>query len=266
MFKGIWTNDLSWSNILLLKKQGFDSLFLKCGFFYEKFTNDTMDVTERQKLTAEAMKNAYDFAVGIGYKFFIVDIGWGLGELDNNYFWQKIYKKFMFTTGVVFYHGEPLEGLVESEQYTYEQVMNVMLEKSSTVGYKKFVMDSTKRNLFRVENYNFWFNGKVVPSYYYNAQENWHSMLPFVWIFGQLSIGSSLRYKFLIEEAKKNWVSAVFLYQGNYPAWNIEGWLLKILQIFGLLERYENWMRNRFIKAAEEKVIGESGKISLAAI
>ena len=61
-------------------------------------------------------------------------------------------------------------------------------------------------------------------------------------------------------------MSAVFLYQGNYPAWNIEGWLLKILQIFGLLERYENWMRNRFIKAAEEKVIGESGKISLAAI
>lgn len=266
MLKGIWTNDLSWSNISLLRKQGFDSLFLKCGFFYNKFTNDSMPTDERQKLTAEAMKNAYDFARGIGYKFFVTDIGWGLDELDNNYFWHKIFEKFKFCTDIIFYHGEPLEHLVETKQYSFNQTMNVMLKKSLLVGYKRFVMDSTKRNLYNVENYSIWFNGKVVPSYYWNAQKEWHYLLPFVWIFGQLSIGCSLRYEYLIEEAIKNYVSAVFLYQGNYPAWNWEGWLLKILQIFGQLENYENWMRNRFIKATEDKIIGESGKIGLATV
>lgn len=268
MLKGIWTNNLSYANIAILRKQGFDSLFFKCGYFYDTYSLPTDTVEEKQKYAVEAMKNTYDYAKGIGYKLFLIDVGWGLGIADNNFFWQKIKSKFINCSDTLFYHGEPIEGMVETKQFTFEQAMNIMLEKSKWCGRKTFVTDATARNIEEVENWNnFYFDEQVIPSYYFNQHKKWQIGIPFVWIYGQLKIGGSLRYKFLIKTANNEFnTQTAFLYQGDYPEWTFTCFLIKLLALIKKKEWFENWMRDRFIKSTEKKVIGEPGKIGVATI
>ena len=246
-YLGIWTKDLSRMNIFSLVDQGFNSLFLQIGYFYE---NSYPKSEKRQDVTVTLMYDAYLFAKKLGVKYFLIDCGWGLGKIDDNYFYEKIIEKFKDCEDVDFYLGEPIESFVEPGQYSYEQVHGLIIEpRLELMPRKNLIMDATTRNFIKLL-YNY-VAGKVAISSYYNQHKIWSHTLSHVWIYGQLKIGGSLCYKKLAGIADSLNIEKRFLYQDDPDNWNwkdISSYLNTILRWLHLGEWFENWQRKRFIK------------------
>lgn len=208
---GIWTPDLSMSNLAKLKAQGFNALLLHIDWFWR--------ITEDQDKTVFWMFSWYENAKKLGYTYFLIDCGWGLGMLDGNYFYKKIIEKFKMCHDVQFYFGEPIEQFIETKQFAFFQTVNILRKR------------------------------RMLTTCYYNLRRYWGKFTPFVWIYGQLKIGGSLRYKKLSQAANSLNIETRFLYQADLPGWTWYNWIIKLLKIFHLQERFENWQRDRFIKS-----------------
>lgn len=245
-YLGIWTKDLSKGNILSLVDQGFNSLFLQVGFFYD---NTLPNYVNRQDATVALMYDAYSFAKKLGYKYFLIDCGWGLGELDGNYFYEKIIAKFKDCEDVDFYLGEPIESFVETGKYSFEQVCEKIIQpRFKLMPRENLIMDATTRNYIKLYNYA---PGKVGISSYYNQHQYWSHSSSHVWIYGQLKIGGSLCYKKLSSVANSMNIEKRFLYQDDPDTWSwkdLSSWLNTVLKWLHLGNWFESLQRKRFIK------------------
>ena len=243
---GIWTKDLSKGNIFSLANQGFNSLFLQIGYFYK---NTYSDNAKRQETTVALMYDTYLLMKKLEFKYFLIDCGWGLGKIDDNYFYEKIIGKFKDCEDVDFYLGEPIESFVETGQYSFDQVSELIIKpRLELMPRKNLVMDATTRNFIKLFIYA---PGKVGISSYYNQHGLWSYPLFHVWIYGQLKIGGSLCYKKLSSIADSLNIEKRFLYQGDPDNWNwkdISSYLNTILKWLHLEKWFEGWQRKRFIK------------------
>lgn len=245
-YLGVWTKDLSRGNILSLVDQGFNSLFLQIGYFYD---NTYPNNVKRQETTVALMYDTYSFAKKLGFKYFLIDCGWGLGELDGNYFYEKIIAKFKDCQDVDFYLGEPIESFVETKQFTFEQVCEkIIMPRMDLMKFKNLIMDATTRNYKKLFDY---MPGKVGISSYYNQHRLWTGSSSHVWVYGQLKIGGSLCYKKLSKIADSLNIEKRFLYQDDPDTWSwkdLSSWLNTILKWLHLRKWFEGWQRERFIK------------------
>jgi hypothetical protein len=247
---GIWTRDLSFANMVKLREQGFNSLFLNNEWFWDLLTENKKKESDWTiEKAVEAVNYWYNGAKGMGYKFFLIDVAWGMWPLDGNDLWYKLYEKFKDCTDVAFFFDEPHEALVETGKYTKEEIRGVLLERAKVIG-DRLMIGGTKRN--SSERYV-----NVVTQY--NCQEGyWSSGTGFVWIYGQLAwhFFSSLRYKKLSKVADSLNISGRFLYQYDVDEFSIKQpgtWLNGILKIIGIRNWFENWQRERFVKYFGEK-------------
>ncbi len=242
---GIWTLDLSDNNLVVLSKDGFNGLFLPIGYFY----NGNQDETVNQ------MFKKYLKARELGFKYFLIDCGWGLGEFDNNYFYKKIIDKFRECEDVDFYLGEPIESWLETKTLTWEQIYkNEINERYGLTKRGNLIMDATLRNYHSLADWTGLYKNITISSYY-NQHKEWRNYFPHVWIYGQLKIGGSLRYKKLSKIADSLNIEKRFLYQGDLNKWNWKEpftWLNAILNLIGLQKWFENNQRKRFIKSFGE--------------
>lgn len=271
---GKWDNDLSIENVKSLRRKGYNALFLHIDFFYKKIKKLYPSETEEncQVYTANLMFNYYKKFVDFGFKFFLIDIGWGLDDIDKNYFYKRIVDRFVSPeiTNIEFYFGEMYENMVEKgilqndgiyKKYTYadwdfvmNKKWNYVMMKSLEKKTKNFILtDTTKRNFLNLWR-NFGSKYKLAVSSYYNVY-SFLNLVQSVWIMGQPSILASYRYKKIKREMQMRNVNRVFLYQGNIARWDADGWLLKLLNcFFGLGNWISKKLENYFLKVfAEQK-------------
>ena len=223
---GIWTTDLSNTNLQKLRKQGFNALFFPIGWFYDQ----SDDATDR---TITLMINQYDYAKSIGFKYFLIDCSWGLGAIDNNAFYAKVMNAFEDCKDINFYFDEPVENLIETGKLTWNELKEQIENRNI---YNNLFLGATNRNIQLLKNNT---GLPVTVTSYFDAQTRWNILTPFVWIYGGFKIGGSLRYKTLSLYTKDSKINTAFLYQGDPDSF---------LKFLGLQNWFENFQRSRFIK------------------
>lgn len=233
---GIWLPDYN-VDLSKLKRLGFNGIIIRSDWY----DNDTFEdyLKRLWKLYCDAYQN--------GFKFFVVDFSQGLGKYDNNYNYVSVYKMFQYEEGIIFYIGEPYENYIETGLLTEEQMKDMINDKLALIKYQVF-MDATVRNYMKMY-LNFYPNYAAISSYY-NQHKYW-LYTNAIWIYGQLKLGGSLRYKFLSEQANKYNIQIRLLYQGDSDKFDIKKpytWLNALLRLLGLRKIFEKWQRKRFIK------------------
>ncbi|MFA5803693.1 MAG: hypothetical protein WC879_03525 [Melioribacteraceae bacterium] len=249
MIRGIWPRNLSIWNLNKLYDEGFNSVILYTGYFWNLQEKPTVEKT------VFLIWHTYQEAKILGYKFFLIDIGWGLfplAEYDKT--WLLIADRFRDCDDIYFYLGEPYEQWVENrmkykdaegkEQIVDEQKFNQLKNFRETFinqnTKSRLIFDSTARNKLRLK--------ANALSSYCNQKKYWSGSDLLHWIYGQLKIGGSLRYKSLAKFRGTWKLTPLFIYQGDAPEWSWTGWINKILSIFGLLNWFEKLQRKRFLK------------------
>lgn len=241
---GIWTNDINYEE---LREIGFNAIFLPVYPFWVEADKMDIDYSLKQKLTAEVMYSEYLRLKQLGFSFFLIDFGWGLGAFDNNYFYEKIYNRFK-NDDILFYFGEPIEQLVEDRKYEYYDVKKIIDERFSLAG-EQLLLDSTTRNIEQLRK-DFPYIKTAISSYY-NQHKYWVKGQALSWIYGQLKIGGSLCYKKLSSAADEKGITIRFLYQGDDGVFKFSipfTWFNSLLRLIGLDKRFKKWQQRRFIK------------------
>lgn len=242
---GIWTNNINYEE---LREVGFDAIYLPVYPFWVEADKMNVDYSLKQKLTAEIMHDEYKRLKQLGFKFFLIDFGYGLGAYDNNYFYEKIYNRFKSNEDVLFYVGELIEQLVENRKIEYYEVKRIIDERFSLAG-TQLLLDSTTRNIEQLRK-DFPYIKTAISSYY-NQHKYWTKGQALSWIYGQLKFGGSLCYKKLALKANEEEINARFLYQGDDDVFKFSipyTWFNSLLRLIGLDKRFKKWQQKRFIK------------------
>ena len=186
---------------------------VKNGFYYE----------DKQIYAVDDMFKDYIKLREMGYELFIVTAGWGLGSLDNNYFYKVIYDKFRDSEDVVYDCGEFYEDYVEKATFvnfagekekllldTYNNIINI---KKRLIG-DKLIIGATARNKKILQ-------ANSLTSYLFQ-ECYWEEGDKLAWFYGQFSIThffSSLWYKSHSKKLDSLGVSLRILYQGDGNKW-----------------------------------------------
>lgn len=241
---GIWQSDLSLIKLRELRAGGFNAIFLPVQYFWERTAGD---YESRQIDVSKMMYSYYTLLKKMGYTFFLIDFGWGLGEIDNNYFFKKIFEAFKSSEDVWFYFGEPIESFVESGRFEYYTVKKIIDERFSIAG-ERLLIDGTTRNIEKLRK-DFPHIKNAISSYY-NQHKYWTKGQKMCWIYGQLKIGGSLCYKKLAKEADENKIKIRFLYQADDGKFELKipfTWLNSLLRLIKLDIQFKRWQQKRFI-------------------
>lgn len=222
--------------------QGFNAWRIPIYDFWKQVENLNLTIDEKQMKTALMMYDFYLNLKAIGYKFFVVDAGWGLGSFDGNYFYEKIFSVFEKCEDVIFDWGECYEDWVETGKMTEAEYREVRKEREKVFG-DRITIGATARNKKKL-------NADSLTSYY--KQENhWEKTDKLVWIFGQCAwhnLFGSLDYDSLSRRARALKINHIGLYQGNPSEWSWAGFENKLLDLFGKREKFEEEKREKFIK------------------
>jgi len=224
-------------------KMGFNSYRIPVSPFWKEVENLCASYEDKQKATAKKMFEHYLVLKEIGYVFFLVDFGWGLGKYDQNWFYKVIYDEFKDCEDVFYDFGEFYEDYVETEkidEITYESIMK---ERKDLIGDKLWI-GATSRNKDKL--------GAVSLTSYWNQKKYWRATDKFVWIYGQLKFDADMCYENLSKVAKELGINKFFLYQGDPKKFDIAvpyTWLNSLLRLFGKDEKYEKNKREKFIKS-----------------
>lgn len=234
---GVWCGeDVGFAQ---LRAEGFNGIFIRT----------TWTLGDTMKTYLDRLVKLYNGAKELGFEFFLVDYGQGMGKLNDNYNYKIVADYFKDKKGVCFYIGEPYEEYIEKQNLDVNDVLDAIEAKIEYVDGNVFV-DSTKRNSkFMWE----WFKAMVdytAISSYWRQQTHWH-LTNAAWITGCLGYHnfSSWCYKSLGKKAKDKPV--VFLYQFNPSDWSSDGWENKLFDsIFGKERRLKLEAKRRalFIK------------------
>jgi len=246
---GIWTLDLSTANLLRLANKGFNKIFLQTGYFWNIVKDDPYypTVIDKQKRTAEEMFKCYKIAKQLGFKYFLIDFSWGLGEVDNNYFYKHIYDKFEKCDNVIYYSGEPIENYVETGQYSYA-VMKQILSAKYNLAKGNILFYATARNFDKLKEL---YPKNTTLSSYCNVEKYWAKGVPTVWFMGDPSIslfGGAYNYESRINFAKKIGIDDFILYQGNDSGITAVGWEKFLVKIFYGINKFNASMQDKFLK------------------
>lgn len=239
---GIWTERKP--NLYQLREEGFNALFIRIGWFWDEINED--DIEKKEHETVSRMFRFFQDAKEYGFEWFIIDGSWGLGTYNGTFLFQKIVAKFEAEPSIYFYHGEPYEGLVESNFCPFRSMLEILDEKLAAD--ERFVFDVTVRN-FKLVIPNF-SPGTFTFSSYWKQDKHWFTLLPWIWIYGQLNWHSphSLRFKRLLGVATARSIDTAMLYQADPAKWDWINFGVKILDVLGLRDWFERWQRKRFVK------------------
>lgn len=226
MILGIWTNDLGVKNTKKLADKGFNGIFMLCGYYWNQcFVGQ--DTEQAQNETVALMKESYLNYKEQGYEYFLIDGGWGLGEYDGNYFYEKIINAFKECNDVEFYLGEPFIELNEKLKIYVDNIVDIIRERKSID--KRWIVDAPAR---QQDLYKF----DALSSYMFQGK-HWRKQHTFAWIYGSVTytlLFGSLCYARKKEQLEKLGISKIFLYQGD------EDWMTYT----GL----NGYLQDRFIK------------------
>lgn len=236
---GIWHNPADVS-LRELKETGFNGIFVQTDWR----ADDTWESYFGR------MTDMYAEAKRLGFEFILVDFSQGYGEYEKpypNYNYRKVAEYFEGLP-VWFYFGEPVEGYYETGKVNIEELAKLIQERCYLSGHN-LVSDSTIRNHEILSSFRYHIAFLGISSYY-NQHKLW-DRVNFIWIYGQLKFGGSLRYHFLSKQANKQDIDVRFLYQGDPSKfkWGVPyTWLNSLLELLRLRKRFEKWQRKRFIK------------------
>lgn len=226
---------------------GFNAWRIPVEPFWNEVKDLQIDIDSKQKMVANKMYEMYLSLKIIGYKLFVVDAGWGLGDFDKNYFYERIYDKFKEKEDVIFDWGECYEDYVETKKMTWEQYLDVFEQRIKLMG-SRLAIGATARNKLKL-------NANSLTSYL-NQEKYWTSADILVWIFGQYAwhnLCGSLDYENKAKKIKELNINVVGLYQNNPTNWSWLGWENKIMDILGKKEKFEAGQREKFINIFKEK-------------
>ena len=222
--------------------QGFNAWRIPIYDFWKQVENLNLTIDEKQMKTALAMYDFYLSLKAIGYKFFVVDAGWGLGSFDGNYFYEKIFSVFEKCDDVIFDWGECFEDYVETGKMTEAEYYRVVEQRVSIMA-GKLTIGATARNKKKL--------GADSLTSYLQQGKYWERTDKLAWIFGQIgwhNLFGSLDYQNKAEHLNMLGVKVIGLYQGNPSDWSWIGWENKILDLFGKRNKFEENQREKFIK------------------
>lgn len=231
--------DLRFARNMFIK--GFNAWRIPVEDFYNK-TGNVTDIEARQEVTARLMYDFYLQLKTVGFKFFIVDAGWGLGEYDGNYFYEKIYNQFEACDDILFDWGECYEDYVETKKMTINQYRRVAEQRINLMA-GRLSIGATARNKDKL--------GANSLTSYLCQEKYWRETDNLIWIFGQYAYHNllgSLNYEKKAEQIRKLGIKVIGLYQGNPSEWSSVGWENKIFDILGKREKFEEDKREKFIK------------------
>lgn len=223
-------------------KRGFNAWRIPVEPFWNEVKDLQIDIDSKQKMVANKMYERYLALKIIGYKFFIIDYGWGLGDYDKNYFYEKISDKFEGKENILYDWGECYEDYVETKKMTKEQYWKVFEQRHDLVG-EQLVIGATARNKDKL--------GATSLTSYLCQEKYWRETDNLIWIFGQAAYHNllgSLNYEKKAEQIRKLGIKVIGLYQGNPSEWSSVGWENKIFDILGKREKFEEDKREKFIK------------------
>lgn len=224
-----------------MHKAGFNAWRIPVEPFWNQVKDLQIDVEDKQKMTANSMYDFYLSLKRLGFKFFLIDAGWGLGSFDGNYFYERIYDKFEGKQDVLYDWGECYEDCVETKKMTIEQYWKVFEQRHDLMG-EQLTVGATARNKDKL--------GATSLTSYINQEKYWRSSDKLAWIFGQYAYHNllgSLDYESKARKIKELKIDVVGLYQGNPSNWSAVGWENKIADMFGLREKFEEKLRTKFI-------------------
>ena len=237
MILGILTRSLNLSNLEKLRSKDFNAIYFFIGWFYKP----EKDIEEAQKKTVKKMLSLYEESKKLGYKHFLIDIGWGLGSYGtgNNYFYEKIIAAFNEMDDVTFYLGEPYEEFGEKFGHPRSVVAEIIKERLDLTN-NNLIVDATARNI----------KEKFVNclSSYHNQQSYWESWQHMAWVYGQWKLFADSNYIKLKDALRKKDINSVWLYQGDQPVFTWNSWLIWFQNSIGILERKEENKQSEFIK------------------
>lgn len=253
---GIWVNNFTEDEAKEMLEQGFNGILLpfKPYYFYNSHNryNINTAITEYH--------NAYLRLQKLGCKEFLLEAGgWGIDEPES--IWKLVSDKFgkdkrsFATYPYHLYAGEFPEQFYERQEYkqannnqdwSRTDVTDIMLRRLAYDDTFKF--DCTARNY---NYFSFLFQCELAISSYWGQHKLWNKDMPFVWIYGQLKIGGSLRYKTLKKYADKHNITKFYLYQGDPIKFNYKDFSTYLTWIFP--KTINAYLRKRFIKIFTEK-------------
>lgn len=217
----------------------------------------------------------YVKAKGLGFTFFLIDYGQGIGSAETpaNYNYQYVYQAFKDCEDVIFYSGEPYENYVERMKIK-EADMKISLYEKIERCNQKFLTDATVRNYEKMLNlYSIYTKIRIAISSYWRQERYW-KYINFVWISGEPGYHniSSWRYGHLAKCAEETKQEIGFLYQFNPADWSSDGWENKLLEVcwdafvwlpkqlgFKVITgkearmKVEKWRREKFIEKFKPK-------------
>lgn len=236
---GIWTLDYSINELQKLKDEGFDGLFLPMGYFW-----DIQGSNPTYEKAIFWMKHWYEETKKMGFKFFLIDFGWGLGKYDGNYTYKKVYEAFKDSTDVMFYCGEFYESFYETGKYTLEQVEDILSIRANLVGADKLIADGTVRSIGRPYIHGL--------SSYWNQEKYWSWRDKIAWIYGQVKFDANGSYENKAKIIKNiGLIEIVFLYQADSNKFSIKEpytWLNWLYARLGIENKMKHNKRIEFIK------------------
>lgn len=209
MILGICDGDYRREHLQELYDEGFRGLFIS---IHEHANDDPIVLSNK-------MYNTYMVAKDIGFTHFLIECGQGLGFIDGNYSWKVIMDKFRGKEDVAFYFDEYYELIVEKYKRTKDGYCRFRKEVYSYANPKTksdvehfIVFTTTVRNSEL---------GNAISSYY-NQHIYWAFYDYMVWIYGQVKLGGSLRYKKLADVAGYYHISYKYLFQRDPVKFNIK--------------------------------------------
>jgi hypothetical protein len=235
MILGICDGDYRATHLKELYDEGFRGLFIS---IHEHANDDPIVLSNR-------MYNTYMVAKDIGFTHFLIECGQGLGFIDGGYSWKVIMDKFRDKKDVAFYFDEYYELIVEKYKRTkddYCRFRKEVLRYANDVDnlnevYIPTVFTTTVRNHTR---------GTAISSYY-NQHIYWAFHDYMVWIYGQIKLGGSLRYKKLADVAGYYHISFAYLYQRDPVKFNIKDPTSWFNWVFP--KTVKRFLRGRFVKS-----------------
>jgi hypothetical protein len=243
---GIWINNFTEEEARKMLSQGFNGILLPFNPYYSYYRPNI-------NYAIREYHNTYLRLQKLGCKEFLLEAGsWGINELDA--IWELVSDKFdKDKHNMAVYHmyaGEFPEQFYERQEY--KQANNGKCWSRTEVAElmrRRLMYDNTFKFDCTARNYDYFsiaFQCELAISSYWGQHKLWNKDMPFVWIYGQLKIGGSLRYKTLKKHADKHNITKFYLYQGDPIKFDIKNPTTYLTWIFP--KTINTYLRKRFIK------------------